>query len=112
MGKSGSQPGLAGKLVDLTSSSGVITPNGDAINDDLRITFDLLRSEVAAELHLYDLTGRLLRVVSGQPGETQVLVWDGTVKDKPAAPGIYVCRIEVPSDAQTWTQTLVVSVAY
>jgi len=101
-----------GTIRNLAVSSRVITPNGDAINDDLRITFDLFRTEVAAELRLYDLAGRLLRVVYGQPGETQQLVWDGMVGDRPAAPGIYVCRVEVRADAGKGTETLLVNVAY
>ena len=101
-----------GTIRNLVASSRVITPNGDAINDNLRITFDLFRTKVAAELRLYNLAGRLLRVVSGQRGETQQLVWDGMVDDRPAVPGIYVCRIEVSADAGQEAKTLLVSVAY
>jgi hypothetical protein len=101
-----------GTIRNLAVSSRVITPNGDAINDDLRITFDLFRTEIAAELRLYDLAGRLLRVVSGQPGKTQQLVWDGMVDDRSAVPGIYVCRVEVQADAGKEVETLLVNVAY
>ena len=101
-----------GTIRNLVVSSRAITPNGDAINDNLRITFDLFRTRVAAELRLYNLAGHLLRVVSGRRGETQELVWDGMVDDRPAAPGIYVCRVEVPADAGPEAETLLVSVAY
>ena len=97
---------------NLVVSSRVITPNGDAVNDDLRVTFDLFRTKVAAELRLYNVAGRLLRVVSGQAGETQQLVWDGMVNDQPAEPGIYICRVAVPADAGLATEVLLVSVAY
>ena len=101
-----------GTIRNLVVSSRAITPNGDAINDNLRITFDLFRTRVAAELRLYNLAGHLLRVVSGRRGETQELVWDGMVDERPAAPGLYVCRVEVPADAGPEAATLLVSVAY
>lgn len=101
-----------GTIRNLAVSNRIITPNGDAINDNLRITFDLFRTKVAAELRLYSLSGRLLRVVAGQRGETQQLVWDGMVDDRPAPPGIYVCRLAVPTDAGQEAKTLLVRVAY
>lgn len=101
-----------GTIRNLAVSSRVITPNGDAINDNLRITFDLFRTKVAAELRLYNLSGHLLRVVAGHAGETQQLVWDGRVDNRPAPPGIYVCRVEVPADVGAEAETLLVSVAY
>ena len=97
---------------NLVASTRIITPNGDAINDELHLTFDLFRTKVAAELRLYNLAGRLLRVVSGQRGETQQLTWDGMVDGRRAAPGLYVCRVEVAADTGPEAATLLVSVAY
>jgi hypothetical protein len=34
------------------------------------------------------------------------------VDDRPVAPGIYVCRVEVRADAGTGAETLLVNVAY
>ena len=109
-------PDLAagGKIISNVSvGGGTVTPNGDGANDDLVVTFDLLKAEVVPEVAFYDVAGRMVRTLQGQAGTTQRLLWNGRGEgDARLPPGIYVCRIEVKTHVGTRTATEVVHVAY
>ena len=53
------------RLADLEVSPQTATPNGDGINDEIVFSFDLLqiKGEVPLSLEVYDLSGRLRRVI-------------------------------------------------
>ena len=93
------------------------TPNNDAINDVLNISYALLRvtAPVPVSVAVYDLSGALVKqVYSGEDsiGE-HVRTWDGTDRSKrPVAPGIYLYRIEVDLHTDKEVRSGVVSVVY
>ena len=93
------------------------TPNNDAINDVLNISYALLRvtAPVPVSVAVYDLSGALVKqVYSGEDsiGE-HVRTWDGTNRSKrPVAPGIYLYRIEVDLHTDKEVRSGVVSVVY
>jgi hypothetical protein len=97
----------------------VFTPNGDGINDELTVSFALLKvsQERPLGVAFYDLSGRLVgrgQVVkmTGKAGE-QIFTWDGRDLDgQVVAPGIYLCRIEVEADDRDNHLTRLVHVAY
>jgi len=95
----------------------LFTPNGDGINDDAVITFDLflLMEEVNVAVDIYDLSGRLVRrlpPVSRGAGSVAVS-WDG--RDAGGSllpPGIYLYVLDVESDASAPERVGTVSMVY
>ena len=93
------------------------TPNGDGINDQVRIEYDLLNVAGSAEVAvvLYDLRGgRIGEVFRGpaQSGQFQT-TWDG--RDQAGIlldPGIYILRLEVDTDRGIKARERIVSLAY
>lgn len=103
-------------LANIALGSAVLTPNGDGINDELRVGFDLVNVLEARplRLHLFDLSGRLVRQVEvlGAAG-AQRLQWDGTdAQGDQVPPGIYLLRLEVEGDARSEGISRVVQVVY
>ncbi|MCY3790592.1 MAG: hypothetical protein OXH63_17595, partial [Gemmatimonadetes bacterium] len=92
-------------LGDLSIGSGVATPNGDGINDELAFSFAVTKLTGTQPLHvrIYDLAGRLVRhwqetrpLISGE----YALRW--SCEDQSGAlvaPGLYLLEVEVvPND--------------
>lgn len=107
-----------GLLDNLRLSSPVITPNGDGRNDDLMISFDLLRltEPRAVEVAIYDLSGRRVALVDDDERKIggYIVPWSGTydgTRDL-VPPGIYLIRIRVEADDAEATLTRSVAVAY
>ena len=93
------------------------TPNGDGINDEIELSYALLNLTdfAAAEVAIYDLTGRRVKqlrsesLVSGIHGES----WNGRDDDgRLAPPGIYIYRISIETDERNEDQSGIVYVAY
>ncbi|MEE2659917.1 MAG: gliding motility-associated C-terminal domain-containing protein [Candidatus Latescibacterota bacterium] len=99
--------------VDL--GAGVLTPNGDGVNDSLTLTFTLQAVTTAAvEVGIYDLTGRLVHeLVADNRGQGRYTeVWDGSETEGLALPGIYLVRVAVDTDRGTFEQMRTVAVVY
>ncbi len=97
-------------------SSPVLTPNGDSINDELRIDIDLVNvlEPRPLRLRLYDLAGRVIyeRAVDGQAGQV-VLSWSGlNDAGKRVSPGIYLVEVNIRGDAGDEGVQKLISVAY
>ena len=75
-----------------------ITPNGDGVNDELLITYDIVNLTHAAPVSVkaYDLAGRLVKEIYyglDSSGRYQK-VWDGTDDDRQKmGPGIYLVHL-------------------
>jgi hypothetical protein len=86
-------------LTSVEVSSGVLTPNGDGINDLVTIFYSLLQAlnPVAVTVEVYDLSGA--RVWSAEVPQTighYEVAWDGRQDDgERVSPGIYVYRVVV-----------------
>lgn len=106
-----------GLLTNVGAEPRVVTPNGDRVNDTTSIRFDItdLTSGAAVEVSIYDLAGRLLRVVdSGSYASGRYTrTWDGTDgHGSPVPPGLYLFTISVDADAGGARTSGTVAVAY
>jgi hypothetical protein len=107
------------QLLDrVTISPNPFTPNGDGINDAMSLVYNLLSLSIArpVEIKVYDLSGRLLRVIHDGPeanGQYTDKTWDGrNDQGKMVPPGLYLLRLAVNGDAKNEEQSRVVGVAY
>ncbi len=92
------------------------TPNGDGVNDQLEVRFDVQRllTPRAVLLEVYDLNGNRLRLIerslnSGGYSEQ----WDG--RDDTGnlvPPGLYILRLSTEADDAGEARTKLISVAY
>ena len=94
----------------------LITPNGDGINDQLLVSFDLINVLTARplRLQLYDLSGRPLfaQERDGQAGHIE-WHWDGRDQDgQRVPPGLYIAELHIAGDAGDRSTRRIVAVAY
>ena len=98
-------------------SAGAFTPNGDEVNDRVRVEYELLNLRGGAPLTIaiYDLAGRRIAAVDAGPtdnGRSHV-EWDGTGTDGlPVPPGIYLVAGSLETDAGEERASRAVAVAY
>ena len=97
---------------------GVFTPNGDDINDDATIGYDILAvtRPTSVAVHVFDLSGRLVKsLYSGADlsGHYDHLSWDGRdAHGKRVPPGLYLVSLSVDGDARQTSRVRTVGVAY
>lgn len=107
-------------LAPLELSTPVVTPNGDGINDVAQIVLTIfqLEGERTLQVEMHDLTGRRVRQLSFSPpapSGRHTIEWDGRDDTgQLVAPGIYLLRVHVPTDAGTGKSSAVrtLSVVY
>ena len=96
---------LNGNIVSkVVASPPVVTPNDDGVNDQVRIEYTLLELAGVGEVKvsIFDLAGRQVRqVYQGEDSSGQhAQLWDGLGEDdQVVAPGIYLYRVQVDTDA-------------
>ncbi len=95
----------------------IFTPNNDAINEILTISYTLLRvtAPVPVSVAIYDLSGALIKqVYAGDDSVGEYArFWDGTDgSNRRVAPGIYVYRLAVDLYTGTEVSSGIVSVVY
>ena len=103
-------------FANVALSSPVLTPNGDGVNDELRLSVDLVNvlEPRPLRLSLYDLAGRAVyaRGEDGRAGQRQFR-WDGCDDaGQRVAPGLYILEILVEGDAGDERAQQIISVAY
>jgi hypothetical protein len=92
------------------------TPNGDGVNDEMTVLFDVQRllTPKPVRLEIFDLNGRRLRLIErhlSSGGYSQQ--WDGRADGgQIVPPGLYVLRISAEADDAGSARTRIVSVAY
>jgi hypothetical protein len=105
-------------LQSFAVSPPVITPNGDGINDASAFSFVLIHlvQPVAAELLIYDLSGRLIKNVLSDAliaGRYTQWRWDATNNAGDLVPpGTYIARASVEAAADQVNRMRLIHVAY
>jgi hypothetical protein len=105
--------GNAPLLGQIQVNPAVFTPNGDGINDQVALDAEIYGLEGAKRLQVevWDLAGRRVRDLSvelDRPSGQHEVRWDGRDQNGArVAPGTYVVRCRVPTDApRTGTEAL------
>ncbi len=104
-------------IEDLRFVSSAVTPNGDGINDALRIEYTLFRmpAPIPVELNVYDLQGRRVgqMELGLQSAGPQQVEWDGSNGSGALLPpGIYLIEIALRAELKTFRHLQPVGVAY
>ncbi len=102
-------------LGGLVTSTPVLTPNGDGVNDVLVAVFDLVNVLVPRPLtfSVFDLSGRRVhsKNLEATAGRAE-FSWDGRADGDLVAPGLYLVDVTVAGDTGDRTTRKVVSVTY
>ncbi|MCY4606415.1 MAG: hypothetical protein OXE49_19435, partial [Gemmatimonadetes bacterium] len=104
-------------IQNLTFSSAVFTPNGDGINDELRVAYSLFRlpEAVPVVLEVYSLDGRRVALleVGLQNAGPQSLRWDGRDETgQRLPPGLYLVALDLRSEFAADPQYRPLGIAY
>ena len=101
----------------ISISTPLITPNGDAINETASITLVLSQfaAAVAVDIDILDLNGRRVRQLTSQrrPAGAYAEAWDGrNAAGDLVPPGLYICRIRIETDSASFDEIQIIGVAY
>ena len=104
-------------IEDLHFSSGIVTPNGDGINDEITIDYLLFRlpQDLPVALDIYGLDGSLIaQLAKGVQGAgPQRIRWDGRDENgQLLAPGIYLIDLKIDSEFKKFRHLQSIGVAY
>ena len=113
----GSESSLGLVLGPTAARPPVFTPNGDGINDRTMIEFRISQVIGVAPLQVrvYDLAGRFMATLLDRPSGSDSfrLEWDGRDQaGRTVPPGIYVYRVELEGDVETFARTGMVGIVY
>ncbi len=102
---------------DLALIPPVFSPNGDGINDAVRIECNVLNlvGPVQVESSVYDLSGRLVGVVGSDwtSSGRYIGAWSGRDEHgEQVPPGLYILRVSVETDKGPAFRQAVISLAY
>ena len=107
---------LGSVLADVVVRPRVFTPQGDGVNDRVRIGYTLFRLNGAeVELEVFNLRGERVRQISLGPRDAGPHAdwWDGRDDQRQLVePGIYLARVGVATDAGVVQRAQAVGVAY
>ena len=104
-------------LSSVETAPNPFSPNSDGINDQMQISYSLLRLTDATpvEAEIYNLAGQRVRSLSPEAGASALyqLAWDGRDDGgKMAAPGLYILRIAVEADGGVEEQLKQIALVY
>ena len=106
-----------GRFVSVRVASSVVTPNGDGINEQVCIDYQVLEvgEPVPVEVRIMDLTGRVVRILHTGSDGTGVYrqCWDGRdASGRHVPPGLYLYRVTVDVDGDDANEIGTLGVSY
>ena len=104
-------------FADVDVSSEVVTPNGDGRNDELTLSYILLKAirPLTVTVTIYDLAGAPVRRLYDQRDSTgrYAIDWNGLNDgDRLVTPGLYLLRLVAETDGGDVTAVRAIAVAY
>ena len=94
----------------------VFSPNGDAINEEalIALTLSQLVEPVEVEVAIFDLAGRRVRTLAGEERSgSHLRPWDGRDENEKLLPvGIYLVKVSVNADQESFVQAETVGIVY
>ncbi|MBQ34747.1 MAG: hypothetical protein CME04_00005 [Gemmatimonadaceae bacterium] len=110
---------IGGRLLDrVTVAPNPFTPNGDGLNDETTVEYNLLSlsADRRVEIYIFDLSGRRVRTLHDgfeANGRYEDKRWNGRDDaGRLVPPGLYVARLAVEGDAIQDDKAVVIGVAY
>ena len=103
---------------DVMFSRRILTPNGDGVDDELELSFTIVKVMIPRQIRVrvYRLSGAVVREVfseGGIAGEYRGVVWDGRDgSGRLVSPGLYVCEVHVQGDEGNDRVVRTIGVAY
>ena len=93
------------------------SPNGDGINDEVRITFDLflVLDQIDTTLDIYDISGRqVASITTNRLSAGSIdLTWDGKDRNgQLVTPGLYMYQLNIGSDNSNDVHSGILSLVY
>jgi hypothetical protein len=106
-----------GRLLRLRVVPAVLTPNGDGVNDNVDVAFEVfeITGAAAVRAEIWDLAGRRIRVIhEGDDGiGTYSWLWDGRDEaGRLTPPGVYVVTVSLDADADHLVRSRILHVVY
>ena len=115
-------PGVTGDglIGGFSLEAPVLTPNGDGVNDRLRMRFEVLTVVGAADIEvvLLDVSGRRRATIFEHQGGNGTytgagLDWEGRDdRGNPLPPGLYLVQLKVEGDARSTSAVRALGIAY
>ena len=95
----------------------VFTPQGDGVNDRVRILYSMLRLNEGAgvEVGVYSLSGERVRGLESRTrgAGLHAAEWDGRdARGEPVPPGLYFARVKVETSQGSFERLHGIAVAY
>lgn len=106
-----------GDLLHARVDRAVVTPNGDGVNDEIRLAYEILEitGQSSIRVEISDLSGRLMRLLhDGSDGiGAYEQFWDGRDDNENfVPPGVYMFSVEIDSDREEIREMGLLYVAY
>ena len=104
-------------LIANLATDSIITPNGDGINDVIKINFDVLKVSNPRPIivQIYNLNGEPVRQLLNSLGKSDhyEVVWNGYLSEQTLpTPGLYILKVTVQGDTRNHTMTRLIGVHY
>ena len=104
-------------LASLEITPPVLTPNGDDVNDETKISYSIVQlvSPVEVDVEIFDLSGRRVRHLFGGQESSGAFTWewDGADDGRNLLPvGIYLAKVSVHTDEKTFERMGTVALVY